>query len=484
MHYNKILLTASLVLAGLVGAHAETPARKQTQTQVQTQKQPQAQPQATYTPTPEIKEAQTAFQDAKFGVFIHWGIYSMLGQGEWVLHNQDINKDEYAKLASGFYPANFDAKAWVAAIKGAGAKYITITSRHHDSFSLFATKQSPYNMVDATPYGRDILKEIAQECKAQGLRLHFYYSTLDWSREDYPLGRTGKGTGRKMNGNHDSYFNFMYGQLRELLTNYGPIGCIWLDGHWDHDYEPDFNWRYDELYPLIHSLQPGCLIGNNHHITPIAGENIQIFERDVPGQNTAGWHEGGVSALPLETCQTMNRSWGYKVTDNDYKSLPQLIKYLVSTAGRNANLLLNVGPQPNGEIPAAALERLQGMGQWLAQYGESIYGTRSTLVNPQPWGVATEKLVAPVGKARKATDTAPQIGKGSVLYLHIFPDDLAQAKVGNRLFVPLPTVPKFQSATALGKGQALTFKQYPEGVFVTLPAIEADCPDYVIKLTW
>lgn len=418
-----------------------------------------------YVPSEEIKASQQKFREYKLGIFIHWGIYSMLGQGEWVMHNQDLNYQEYPKLAEGFYPINFNAKEWVSSIKDAGAKYICITTRHHDGFSMFDTECSDYNIVDSTPYGKDIIAEIARECKEQGIALHFYYSTLDWGRLDYPRGRTGLGTGRPAQTDENTYFDFMKGQLRELLTKYGDIGCIWFDGHWDHDQDTvDYYWRYDQIYPLIHELQPGCLIGNNHHLNPIEGENIQIFERDIPGENTAGWHEGEVSALPLETCQTMNRSWGYRIKDQDYKSINQIIKYLVSTAGRDANLLLNVGPQPDGRIPATALERLSALGDWMEANGETIYGTRSTIIPPQSWGVVTHKE--------------------NKMWLHIFPEDLAKAKVGKTLYVPYHSDRKVKEVNTFGTKEKLSHKQYKEGIFITLPEIPSDCADFIIEINF
>ena len=240
-----------------------------------------------YTPTPENLQARKEFQDGKFGIFLHWGIYSMFGQGEWYMNTANIDCHEYAKAASGFYPSRFNAQEWVAAIKASGAKYICITSRHHDGFSMFNTKYSDYDIVDATPFKRDVIKELAEECRKQGIRLHLYYSHLDWTREDYyPLGNTGHGTGRTSHGEWATYYQFMNHQLTELLTNYGPIGAIWFDGMWD---QPDgFDWKLEEQYELIHKLQPACLIGNNHHKTPYPGEDFQMFERDLPGENKAG----------------------------------------------------------------------------------------------------------------------------------------------------------------------------------------------------
>ena len=344
-----------------------------------------------YKPSPEVLKSREDFETDRFGIFIHWGIYSMFAQGEWYL-NYDINAEDYKKAARGFYPADFNANQWVKAIKDSGAKYITITSRHHDGFSMFKTGQSDFNIVDGTPFGRDILKELAEECEKQDISLHLYYSHLDWTREDYPMGRTGKTTGRNMKEDWDSYYSFMNNQLTELLTDYGKIRAIWFDGWWDHDEDATpFDWRLEEQYALVHSLQPGCLVGNNHHQNPFEGEDIQIFERDVPGENTAGYSGQDISKLPLETCNTMNGMWGYKIKDRDYKDTKTLVRYLVKTAGQGANLLLNIGPQANGELPDLALERLKEIGEWMRENGETIYGTKGSPFPQQTWGTSTVK---------------------------------------------------------------------------------------------
>ena len=355
-----------------------------------------------YVPTPENMASRKAFSDARFGIFIHWGLYSLFGQGEWYMTNQDIDCYEYAKAANAFYPHSFDAEQWVSAIKNSGAKYITFTSRHHEGFSMWDTKQSDYNIMN-TPYGRDVVRQLADECQRQGMRLHLYYSHLDWTREDYPLGRTGLGTKRlhaSKQGNWPSYYEFMNRQLRELLTEYGPIGAIWFDGWWDHDEDSiPFDWQLEDQYKLIHDLQPACLVGNNHHQTPFPGEDIQIFERDVPGENTAGLSGQSISRLPLETCQTMNGMWGYKVKDQDYKTACDIIRLLARTSGKGANLLLNIGPQPDGKLPATALKRLDEVGGWLKKYGKSIYGTQA----------------AGLGDGETITSTK----KGNTIYFHV-----------------------------------------------------------------
>lgn len=322
---------------------------------------------------------------------------------------------------------------------------------------MWDTDQSDYNIVDATPYGKDVVRQLADECSRQDMKLHLYYSLIDWWRDDAPRGRTGLGTGRPGTAiSYPHYYEFMKNQLTELLTNYGEIGAIWFDGVWDQDRNPNFDWKLRGLYDHIHNLQPACLVGNNHHLEPFEGEDIQIFERDLPGENTAGLSGQAISRLPLETCETMNGMWGYKITDLNYKPTAELIRYLVRAAGRNGNLLLNIGPQPDGRLPETAVERLREMGEWLGKYGESIYGTRGGEIAPHPWGVTTRK--------------------DNKLYVHIL--ELAD----NALF--LPVAGKVKSARCLNNGEAVKFdKVKDEGIVVRLSNVPKDI-DRIIELTF
>ena len=418
-----------------------------------------------YVPTPEAAAAKEQFRDNKFGVFIHWGVYSMLARGEWVMYNEKIPYKEYSKLPGGFYPSRFNAEQWVKQIKASGAKYITITSRHHDGFSMYATKASPYNIVDDTPYGRDIIKELADACHREGLTLNFYYSLLDWGREDYPRDPAIAHTPREQEM-YAHYLDFMCAQITELLTNYGPIGCIWFDGDWAKIHKPepgqemviDFDWGYERIYKLIHELQPSCLVANNHHRVPIPGEDIQLFERDIPGENSAGYgRTSHVSTeLALETCKTLNKSWGYDIKDDNWKSVPELIRILLATAGRNANLLLNVGPQPDGCIPEESVVRLAEMGKWLSVNGETIFGTRATMLKPQPWGVLTHK--------------------DGHIYLHV-----TEAPEGG--VITLPFKLKAKKVLDFATGAALKFKKTRKDFTVTLPAGADFSVDYIIEIT-
>lgn len=402
-------------------------------------------------PPPERLAARQWFQDAKFGLFIHWGVYSALGQGEWVMQQRKIAVGDYEWLASTFNPTKFDARAWVALAQRAGVRYITITSRHHDGFSMFKTAQTPYNIVDWTPYGRDPLKALADASHAAGIKLFFYYSQLDWHHPDYwPRGRTGHDTGRPNGGDWTRYLAFMDAQLTELLSNYGPLGGIWFDGMWD---KPDADWQLDSTYALIHRLQPAALIIPNHHERPRPGEDVQTFEQDLPGANTAGFNTTSISdALPLETSLTINDSWGFNITDKQFKSLRTLVGYLVRAAGSNANLLLNIGPRPDGTISPELSARLDSIGDWLRIYGSSIYDTRGGPVPPRAWGATTRR--------------------GDTVFVHVldWPDRS----------LALPLAPgSVGGARLLRSGRPVPIREVGGGLVVTLPPRDPDEPDEI-----
>jgi len=418
-----------------------------------------------YQPSPENLEARAWFQEARFGLFVHWGVYSLLGDGEWVMNNQNISIEEYEKLPTFFNPVDFNPVEWVTMAKEAGMKYITITSRHHDGFSMFDSKMTDYDIVDRTPYGKDVLKLLAEECRKQGIKLFFYYSLLDWNRDDYfPRGRTGNGIQGRGEGNWENYIAFMKGQLRELLTNYGEIGGIWFDGHWDQK-EWDgktfgklkVDWHYDELYGMIHELQPQALIGNNHHIGVIEGEDFQMFEKDLPGKNTTGWGTPAdqIGAVPLEVCETINGSWGFNLQDRKHKTEKELIHYLIKAAGYGSNLLLNVGPMPNGKIQPKHQESLKAMGDWLKEHGSTIYGSQK---GPIP-----------------TSDDVVSTQKGNKVFLHVLNPELKLLHMDQ---VPV----KIKSVKDQQSNQKLAFKNDRFGFVIDLSTASIDPIDTIIEI--
>src|SRR4051812_7698697 len=407
-----------------------------------------------YQPSPSNLAARQWFQDARFGMFIHWGVYSVLGRGEWVMNNEKIPVVEYEKIPPQFNPVQYDPAAWVALAKSAGMHYITITSKHHDGFAMWATAQNRYNIVNSTPYAKDVLKPLAEECRRQGLKLFFYHSHLDWHSPDYyPLGRTGLTAGRPPGGDFNRYLDYMDAQLTELLTNYGDIAGIWFDGMWD---KPNADWRLRRTYDLIHRLQPAALVGNNHHLPPFEGEDFQMFEKDLPGQNTTGFSgESKIGSLPLETCDTISGAWGYNSQDTKYKSTKQLVAYLVRAAGNNANFLLNIGPKPDGTIQPEFVTRLHEIGQWTGKYGESIYGTRGGPITPRPWGVTTTK--------------------GNQVFVHLldWPDEL----------LAMPKLPgSVANAKLLSTGEQVETREAGNSLLLKVPLGNRDPYDTVIVL--
>jgi alpha-L-fucosidase len=408
---------------------------------------------SSYRPSAANQAARDWFQDARFGMFIHWGVYSVPARGEWVMEHEHIPVSEYERFAPQFNPTQFSAREIVALAKRAGMRYITITSKHHDGFAMWPTKQSRWDIVDATPYKQDPLKALATEAQRQGIKLFLYYSMLDWHNSDYwPLGRTGHFTGRPHAGDFNRYLDYMDAQLAELLGgDYGAIGGIWFDGMWD---KPDADWKLERTYGLIHRLQPAALVGNNHHRTPFAGEDFQMFEQDLPGENSAGFNKAGISDLPLETCETINHSWGYTRDDKDFKSAAQLIHLLVRAAGANANFLLNIGPTAEGKVQPEFVERLQAIGAWLGTHGDTVYGTRAGPISPRSWGVTT--------------------AKGNRIYVHIL--------AWQEPYLVLPPVAGLKAAWDFDSHQKVELTDFRGQTLLAVPAAAAGSIDRIVVL--
>lgn len=412
--------------------------------------------QTDYQPTQSNLEARQWFDEAKFGLFIHWGVYSILGDGEWVMNNQNIAIDAYEKLPSFFNPTEFDAEAWVKMAKDAGMKYITITTRHHDGFSMFDSKVSEYNIVEKTPYGKDILKQLAEVCEKEDIKLFLYYSLLDWHNDDYfPRGKTGNGIAGRQEGDWNTYIKFMKAQLTELLTNYGEIAGIWFDGDWD---KADADWHYDEIYKLIHDLQPQCLIGNNHHLALKPGEDFQMFERDLPGENKTGFGTAAsdVGELPREVCATINGSWGFDLQDRTHRSKQELVQQLVRASGFGSNLLLNVGPMPNGKIQEEHVQYLAAIGDWLKIHGETIYGSKAGSITPTDAWVSTQK--------------------GKTLYLHLLEKQ-------PKAFVIPEFKERIKSVKLFADKRAVKFKQTKVGLLIEIPEAAQNEIDTIVEIT-
>lgn len=388
------------------------------------------------------------FREARFGLFIHWGLYAIPagiwkgqeteGIGEWLMHRFQIPVKEYEQLAQQFNPVKFDAKGWVSLAKASGQRYITITAKHHDGFCLFKSDVTDYNVVDGTPFGRDICKELAEECQKQGLKMCFYYSQdQDWHHPD--------AYGNEWDFDYDEdrfadYIdNYVKPQVTELLTNYGPIGLIWFDTPYSIKEQ-----QSEELMELVHSLQPDCLVsgrvGNGQGDYASAGDNI------IPQAMTEG---------DFETPATINDTWGFKVNDHNWKSVKEMLHKLVDIVSKNGNYLLNVGPTAEGIIPQESVDRLLAMGAWLKVNGESIYGCGA----------------GPVQEMQNLRSTR----KGKAVYVHVL-----EAPKDGKVIVPIKQ--KVETAALLADGQRVEFSQTQQGIEFSLAPDQIDDNITVVKL--
>lgn len=435
--------------------------------------------------TKQVKEENDAkmkwWREARFGMFIHFGVYAQLageyrghqqarGGAEWIMNRMKIPVAEYQAVARQFNPSGFDADAWVKTAKDAGMKYIVITSKHHDGFALFNTKASKWNIVDATPYGKDILKPLAAACKKYGIKLGFYYSQAqDWNN---PGGSAARKVMREGWPNPDSakidaYTEAHKGhwdpaqetatfaeyidrvsvpQVKELLTNYGDVAVLWWDTPTNMTDEAAL-----KLQALL-KLQPG-IITNDRLKRPNFPGNTGTPEQKIPGHNE-------LDGRDWETCMTMNHTWGYRKSDHDWKSPETLIHNLVDIASKGGNFLLNVGPKPDGTFPQESVETLKAMGDWMDVNSEAIYATKASPFKPLSWGRCTMK---------------PGNGK-TVLYFSVFewPKD-------GKLVVP-ELKNRVQSVQLLAGGRKLKAQTGPEGLQIQVPAKAPDAIASVIRV--
>ena len=354
---------------------------------------------ADYQPEDWNLKARKAFADQRFGIFIHWGLYANYAQGEWYLQQGKLDEKAYSRMMYGFCPSKFDAKEWARVFKGSGAKYVTVTSRHHDGFSMWPTKADDGYNIALTPFKRDILGELAAACKDEGLQLNFYYSLVDWHRKDYPAGTVANHVLGQQKGDYASYKAFMLAQITELIDAYHP-GNIWFDGEWEHAeckdgvWTRDLDWDFDAIYDLIHSKK--VLVANNNHQPIRPKEDIQLFERDLPGENGAGYSKDQTIAedRPIEQCDVIQENvWGYRIGENKFRTPEEVCAMVCRAAAKDSNLLMNIGPDGSGQLPAKAVEVLAKVGPWMAANGDAIYGTRGAGLMKNADGTETAKTV-------------------------------------------------------------------------------------------
>jgi alpha-L-fucosidase len=433
------------------------------------------------------------WREARFGMFIHWGLYSQAagewngkttsGAGEWIMNDMQIPLSKYAGLESQFNPVKFDAHEWVRIAKDAGMKYMVITSKHHEGFGMFRSSLTDW-CIKSTPFQRDPLKELAAACQEDGMKLGFYHSIMDWHHPDYAPRKPWNDIDTAP-PDFDRYVAFMKGQLKELLTGYGPVAVLWFDGQWENTWNPV---RGADLYEYVRGLQPNIIVNDR-----VAGGGPRAAQHRygdyiTPEQTIPA--NGLGAGVDWETCMTLNDTWGFKKSDNDWKPTQTLVRNLIDCASKGGNYLLNVGPTAEGVIPQASVERLKQVGEWLRANGEAIYGTTAGPFSRRlAWGRCTQKAGA----------------ENTTLYLHVFdwpadgqlvlpglknpaksaslliePQKLLETKHrDDALVVLLPkSAPDAISSTIVlrldgpAEVQPAMISQHPDGV-ITLPAGEA-----------
>ena len=380
-----------------------------------------AEPDSPAKETTTERDARMAwFREAKFGMFIHWGIYTVpAGEwkgkkdlGEWFQEQTQMPASQYGKFRDQFNPVKFDAKKWVEIAKEAGMKYLVITSKHHDGFAMFRTKLTDWSIM-STPYRHDPMKDLARACKKAHIKFCFYHSIMDWHNPDY-VPRRAWNDMAKGDPNFDRYVAFLKGQLKELLTNYGPVGLLWFDGEWEKTWTQD---RGKDLYAYVRGLQPDVIVNNrvakNRADMGMSKGDETVGDYGTPEQVIPA---GGLPGVDWESCMTINDHWGYNKNDQNWKSSAAMIRMLIDVASKGGNYLLNVGPTSEGLIPQPCVDRLAEIGKWMKLNGESIYGTTASPFPKAPaWGRVTQKAhtlylhVFDWPKDRKLT--IPSIGK-------------------------------------------------------------------------
>jgi alpha-L-fucosidase len=325
---------------------------------------------------PATGDASWFLQD-RLGLFIHWGLYALPARHEWIKHRERMNDADYQKYFDHFDPDLYDPKAWARAAKAAGMKYFVITTKHHEGFCLWDTAQTDYKVTN-TPYGKDLIGPMVEAFRAEGLKVGFYHSVIDWHHPDFPVDKVhpmrGDQAYRAANQERDvrKYADYLHAQVRELLTGFGKIDMIFFDFSYPgDDGKGHADWRSEELVALVRSLQPGILINDRLDLM----ETDDGWDYRTPEQVVVqDWVKYNGRPVLWETCQTFSGSWGYHRDESSWKSVDQLLRILIDSVCYGGNLLLNVGPTARGEFDDRALERLNAMGEWLRRHGRAIYG--------------------------------------------------------------------------------------------------------------
>lgn len=341
------------------------------------------------------------FREARFGMFIHFGLYAIPARGEWVRHDEKISNEDYQIYFDEFNPTDFNPKEWAKIAKNAGMKYVVMTAKHHEGFALFDSKLTDYKSTN-TPCKRDLVREYLEAFRAEGIKVGLYFSLIDWYHPDYPKfadnfhPMRGNPKYKDEKINWDNYIKFMHGQMRELMTNYGKIDILWSD--FSYGEMSGEKWKATELIKMVKTLQPHIIMNKRmggDGTADAKNKTNEFGDIETPEQGVpeAMLKDASGRPVPWETCLTLNNGWGYHRLDENWKSADLLINTLVNCVSKSGNLLLNVGPDAKGNIPDESIRILGEIGKWMKKNGSSIYGcgTSSTIPLKPEWGRVTQK---------------------------------------------------------------------------------------------
>ena len=428
----------------------------------------------------EINKRTEWFREDRFGMFIHWGLYSIPARGEWVMGDECIPFDEYKKYYEEFNPTDFDPRAWAKAAKQAGMKYIVLTAKHHDGFCLFDTALTDYKSTN-TKFGRDIVKEYVEAVREEGLKVGLYFSIIDWVHPDYPKyadafhPMRGNDAFKDEKIDFDNYLKFMHGQVEELVTNYGKLDILWFDFSYD-DMRGE-KWQAEKLIQMVRKHQPDVIIDNRLETSgegfgSVVTENPSLFCGDFVSPEQIIPPEGVVNyagePVPWELCTTINNHWCYNPNDHLFKTPKMLIRKLVECVSKGGNMILGVGPDANGRIDEKSMRVLNEIGDWLRRNGESIYGSGNAGIPKPEWGWYTQK--------------------GNAIYAHILEPVLGPIGLVGLPADKVRSIRRLKDGSEVKRGESWVTAEYKDIPFACLGEIPhftypiEDDTDMVLKI--
>ena len=420
----------------------------------------------------EIRERVRWWQGARFGMFIHWGLYSIPASGEWVMSEKEMTVEEYHKYFELFNPVDYDPKKWVRTAKGAGMKYIVLTAKHHDGFCLFDTAYTEYKSTN-TKIGRDLVKEFVEACREEDVRVGIYFSLIDWSHPDFPkygdrqhpMRNNAAYKNEKIN--FDNYLTFMHNQVREIVTNYGKLDLLWFD--FSYDELCGEKWKATDLINMVRRYQPDVIIDNRlegsgeDHGSLVTGKPT-VYSGDFVSPEqiipTKGVTDINGNLLPWELCATMNNHWGYCNYDFEFKPAEMIIRKLVECVSKGGNFILNVGPDARGNIPNESLDILGEIGEWMDKNSESIYGCGQCALPKPEWGRYTSN--------------------GDTIYAHVFEAPLGALPLTGVNPKELVGIYYLSNGSEMKRGEAWNTAMYTDVAFASFgenPVFTYPLPD-------